>query len=102
MVDLSSEDEDILPYTSQDVEFAKRLFGDLNRDLLGLPADGKVIIFSDSDEEEEVREETTTDVDATSSSTVKSPAPTAPVIDADEDPKGMQDDNSDVLPLVGK
>jgi hypothetical protein len=29
------------------------LFGDLNRDFLGLLGDGKIIILSDSDEEEE-------------------------------------------------
>jgi hypothetical protein len=46
-----------------DEEFARRLFGDINRNVLGLPNDGKVIILSDSneEEEEEVREETTAD-----------------------------------------
>jgi hypothetical protein len=35
VVDLSSED-DIFPNTSWDEEFARRLFGDLNYELLGL------------------------------------------------------------------
>jgi hypothetical protein len=46
------EDEDILLDTSRDAELSKKLFGDLNRDLLGTPDDGKVIVLSDSDEEE--------------------------------------------------
>jgi hypothetical protein len=74
VVDLSSssDEEDLIPYTSWD-EFTKRLFGDLNREVLEPPDDGKVIIFSDSDEEEEeAREEDTTDVEATPSSAIKS------------------------------
>jgi hypothetical protein len=53
MVDLSysSDEENLILDTSQDAEFAKRLFGDLNRGLLGLPIDGKIIILSDSNEE---------------------------------------------------
>jgi hypothetical protein len=46
-----------------DFEFAQRLFGELNRDLLGPPDDGKVIILSNSDEEkEEAHEEKSTGV----------------------------------------
>jgi hypothetical protein len=54
VVDLSSssDEEDFIVDTSWDAEFARRLFGDLNRDVLGPPDDGKVIILSDSDEEE--------------------------------------------------
>jgi hypothetical protein len=37
------------------VEFARWLFGDLNRDVLGPPGDGKVIILSGSNKEEEAR-----------------------------------------------
>jgi hypothetical protein len=67
MVDLSSssDEECLILDTSWDEEFARRLFGDLNRDILGPPDDGKVIILSDSDEEEvEVREEEAVGVDA--------------------------------------
>jgi hypothetical protein len=42
-----------IPDTACDFEFTQRLFGELNRDLLGPPDDSKVIILSDSDEEEE-------------------------------------------------
>jgi hypothetical protein len=54
MVDLSSSsnEEDLILDTSRDDEFARRLFGDLNRDVLGPPDDGNVMILSDSDEEE--------------------------------------------------
>jgi hypothetical protein len=44
-----------------------------------------------------VREEDATDAEATPSSAVGSPTPTSSAVDADEDPKGMQDDNNDDL-----
>jgi hypothetical protein len=71
MVDVSSEDEDILLDTLWDVEFAKKLFHDLNRDLLGPLGDDKVIILSNSDEEEEVHDEIGANTDVASSSTVR-------------------------------
>jgi hypothetical protein len=76
VVDLSFEDEAIVPNASRDVEFTKRLFSDLNHDLLRPLSDGKVIVLSDSDDEDEVREETTVDIDAVPSSIVRSLAPT--------------------------
>jgi hypothetical protein len=53
-VDLSSssDEECLITDTSCDEEVARRLFGDLNRDVLGPPGDGKIIILSHSDEEE--------------------------------------------------
>jgi hypothetical protein len=55
VVNLSSfsDEQDLIPDTSRDEEFVKRLFSDLNRDILRSPGDGKVIILSDSDEKEE-------------------------------------------------
>jgi hypothetical protein len=70
---------------------ARRLFGNLNRDLLGPPGDGNVIILSDSDEEEEALEMTATD--AAPSAAVKFLTPATSTANADEDPKKMQDDN---------
>jgi hypothetical protein len=101
VVDLSSssDEEGLIPDTTWDEEFAKRLFSDLNRDVLGPPSDSKVIVLSDSDEEEEAHEKTITDANATPSAAMKSPSPTASTADADEDPKRMQDDNSDGLAL---
>jgi hypothetical protein len=55
-VDLSSDEGDFFLDTSWDEEFTRKLFGDLDRSLLGLPNDGNVIILNDFDEEEEVRE----------------------------------------------
>jgi hypothetical protein len=37
--------------TSRDEEFARKLFGDLNHDILGPLGDGKIIIIDDSDDE---------------------------------------------------
>jgi hypothetical protein len=66
----SSDEEDLIAATSHDFEFAQRLFGELNRVILGPPGDDKIIILSDSDEEQ-VREENTTDTeDATASAAV--------------------------------
>jgi hypothetical protein len=74
VVDLfsSSDEEGLIADVSRDEEFARKIFGDLNSDILGLPGDGKVIILSDSDEEEEeMREEKTIDAeDAATSAAV--------------------------------
>jgi hypothetical protein len=91
VVDLCSscDEEGLIADTSRDEEFIRRLFGDLNRDFLGPPDDGKIIILNDSDkEEEEVHEEKITDVEATPSFVVRSPAPTASAADADNATKG--------------
>jgi hypothetical protein len=50
----SSNEEGLIPDTLCDEEFARRLFGNLNHDVLRSPDDGNIIILSDSDEEEEV------------------------------------------------
>jgi hypothetical protein len=87
MVDLSSslDEECLIPDTSWDEEFAKRLFGDLNRDVVEPSDDSKIIILSDSDEEEEeVCEEDVADVEAGPSFVVRSPAPTASADDVDK------------------
>jgi hypothetical protein len=99
VIDLSSssDEEDFFTDTSWDAEFARRLFGDLNHDLLGLPGDGKVIVLSDSDEEDEVHEDTAVDADVAPSAATKSSTLAASTTDVDEDPKKMQDDNSDDL-----
>jgi hypothetical protein len=91
MVDPSSDKEDLILDTSRDEEFAKILFGDLSHKLLGPPSDGKVTILSDSNEEHEVHEEDAADVDVAPSFVVKSPAPTASAVDADDAPEGAQD-----------
>jgi hypothetical protein len=66
VVDLSSSsnEEGLIPDTLHDEEFARRLFGGLNHDVLGPSGDGNIIILSDFDEEEEVHEEDADDVKA--------------------------------------
>jgi hypothetical protein len=51
VVDLSSssDEEGLIPDTSRDEEFTRRLFGDLNCNILGSPSDGNIIILNDSD-----------------------------------------------------
>jgi hypothetical protein len=43
--------------TSCDEEFARKLFGDINRDIVGPPGDIKIIIIDDYDNDDEVQEE---------------------------------------------
>jgi hypothetical protein len=59
--------------TSHDEKFARKLFGDLNHDILGPPGDGTIIVIDDSDDE--AQEEGTTDVDPTAVSTSVADAP---------------------------
>jgi hypothetical protein len=89
VVDLSSSsDEDsLIPNTSRDEEFIKRIFGELNYDVLGLSGDDKIIILNDSndeEEEEDVHEEDATDAEAAPSSVVRSLAPSASTDDTDK------------------
>jgi hypothetical protein len=42
--------------TSYDEELARKLFGDLNHDILGLPSDGKIIVLDDYDDDGEAQE----------------------------------------------
>jgi hypothetical protein len=62
--------------TSHDEEFARKLFCDLNRDFLGPPGDGKIIIINDSDDDNEAQEEGAVGIDPT---TVPASTADAPV-----------------------
>jgi hypothetical protein len=53
------EEEDLITDTSHDSEFTQRLYDELNHAILGPPANGKIIILSDSNEEEVYEEKTT-------------------------------------------
>jgi hypothetical protein len=70
--------------TSRDEEFGRKLFGDLNRDILGPPDDGKIIIIDDSDNDDEAQEEGMADTE-----------PTAVPAPATDTPVGTRVDNSD-------
>jgi hypothetical protein len=99
VVDLSSssDEEGLIPDTSRDKEFVKKLFSNLNRSVIGPPDDGKIIILSDFDEEEEVHEEDVANTEATPTSAARTPTSTTFTTDVDEALKGMQDDNNDDL-----
>jgi hypothetical protein len=99
VVDLSSssDEECLIPDTSRDEEFVRKLFGDLNCDVLRPLGDDNVIILSDFDKEEEVHEEDAADAEAAPSSVERFPSRTTSAANADEDHKGLKDDNSDDL-----
>jgi hypothetical protein len=116
VIDLSSssDEENSFIDTSRDFEFAQRLYGELNCDLLWPPGDGKVIILSDSDEEKEeagekstgakdvvasaaVNPVSTTSTDDSGTLAEKSSTPAASPADADEDPGAVPNDSSDGL-----
>jgi hypothetical protein len=91
-VDLSSSlnEEGLIPDILWDEEFTKKLFGDLNHDILRPPGDSKIIILSDSDEDqEEVCQENTTDTEIVATSAIVNPASTAPT-DTDDAPTGVK------------
>jgi hypothetical protein len=50
VVALSLEEDDTAPDTLRDKDIARKLFGDLNHDLLGPLHDGIIIVISDFDE----------------------------------------------------
>jgi hypothetical protein len=92
MVDLasSSGEEDFFADTSRDEELARKLFGDLNRDILGPPGNDKIIILSDSDDEDEVHEDATVNAEVVPPSAVNSPVTLASAADADKTPDGCK------------
>jgi hypothetical protein len=61
--------------TSRDEELAKKLFGDLKRDILGPPGDGKIIVLNDSDDGSEAQEEKTAGIESTSAPASADDAP---------------------------
>jgi hypothetical protein len=91
MIDLSlySDEENFIADTSRDAEFARKLFGDHNCDILGPPSDGKVIILDDSDEEREASDEKTAGTELAATSAAVNLVPTASVV-ADDAPEGTK------------
>jgi hypothetical protein len=90
-----SGEEDFFADTSRDEELARKLFGDLNRDILGPPGDSKIIVLSDSDDENEAHEDAAVNAEAAPPSAVNSSVTLASASDADETPDAVQDDSSD-------
>jgi hypothetical protein len=91
---LSSGEEDSVADTSRVEEFTRKLFGDLNRDILGPPGDGKIIVKSDSDDEDETHEDTAVNAEAAPPSTANSADSPTSASDADKTPDGVSDDNA--------
>jgi hypothetical protein len=60
---------------SCDEELARKLFEDLNRDILGPPGDGKIIVIDDSDDNGEAQEEKTADIESTTAPASADDAP---------------------------
>jgi hypothetical protein len=58
-----SDPSSLVVDTSHNEEFARKLFDDLNRDILGLLGDGKIIIIDDSDDDNDAQEEGTADIE---------------------------------------
>jgi hypothetical protein len=96
MIDLSSSSDEkiFIVDTSHDVKLTKKLFGDLNRDILRPPSDGKIIVLDDSDEENEAQEEKNTGIESMAASASTDPTSSAPT-SADDAPAGAKIDNSD-------
>jgi hypothetical protein len=72
----------------------KFFFDDLNRDILRLPGDGKIIVLDDYDEENKAQEEKTVGIESTAASASTDPASSAPT-SANDAPAGVKIDNSD-------
>jgi hypothetical protein len=96
MIDISSssDEENFIIGTSRNAKLTKKLFGNLNRDILGPPDDGKIIILIDSDEENKAPEEKTAGIESTTASASADPTSSAPT-SADNAPAGAKIDNSE-------
>jgi hypothetical protein len=96
MIDLSlsSDEENFIANTSCDAEFTKKLFGDLNSDILESLGDDNVIVLDDSNEEKETHEEKTVNTEPAATSAAVNPASIAST-DTDDAPTGAKNDNSD-------
>jgi hypothetical protein len=71
--------------TSRDEEIVRKLFRDLNRDILGPPGDDKIIILDDSDNDSKAQEETTVEIESTVDPASADDAPAEARIDNSDD-----------------
>jgi hypothetical protein len=71
--------------TSRDEELVRKLFDDLNRDILRPPGDGKIIVLDDSDDDGEPQEEKTADIESTAAPASANDAPAESRIDNSDD-----------------
>jgi hypothetical protein len=96
MINLSSylDEKNFIIDTSHDVELAKKLFGDLNRDILEPAGDSKIIVLDNSDEENKALEDKTAGIESTIAPTSADPTSSAPT-STDDAPVGVKIGNSD-------
>jgi hypothetical protein len=81
---------------SHDEELTRKLFGDLNYDILGPPGDGKIIILDGSDDDDEAQEEKTAGIKSTAAPASTDDAPTeAKVGNSDDQGPDQKADGSD-------
>jgi hypothetical protein len=80
--------------TSHDDELARKLFGNLNHDILGPPGDGKIISLNDSDKHGEEQEEKLSISNPASADDAPASANDAPT-SADDAPAEARINNSD-------
>jgi hypothetical protein len=80
--------------TSRDAKLTRKLFGDLNCDILGPPSDGKITVLDDSDDDAEAQEEKTAGIESTVALASVDPASSAPT-SVDDAPAGAKIGNSD-------
>jgi hypothetical protein len=90
----SSGEEDSVADTSRDEELARKLFGDLNRDILRPLGDDKIIVLSDSDDEDETHEDVAVNAEAAPPSAANFADSPTSAPDADDTPDGVPDDNA--------
>jgi hypothetical protein len=91
---LSSDEKNFIANTSRDAEFIRKLFGDLNHDILGPLGDSKVIILDNFDEEKEAPDEKTIGTELVATSAAVNPATTTSAA-TDDAPEGTKNGNSD-------
>jgi hypothetical protein len=82
--------------TSRDEEIAKKLFDDLNCDILEPLGDDKIIILDDTDDDGEAQEETTAEIESTVAPASTDDAPAeARINNSDDQGPGQEADGRD-------
>jgi hypothetical protein len=71
--------------TSRDEEIARKLFDDLNCNILGPPGDDNIIILHDSDDDGDAQEETTVEIESMTAPASADDAPVEAMIDNSDD-----------------
>jgi hypothetical protein len=82
--------------TSRDEEFTRKLFGDLDHDILDPPGDGKIIIIDDSNDDDKAQVEGMAGIDPTIAPASATDAPSrARVANSDDQGSDQEADGGD-------